>query len=172
MSASTSTSANVTFVAESTHTKQAVAAAAAAAAAAPAVALARAVEPVAVPPSMSVDSLAALAKQRTLVLCFDGTSNQYDGKNTCITTFHSLLKKDDTDQQLCYYQQGTTMLDEAIAWYLDAHFRGGYTSLMQKYRPGTGSVYLASPAGVPRGVHGAGAVARLPCCPRTTPSGS
>ncbi|GJF00360.1 hypothetical protein PsYK624_166460 [Phanerochaete sordida] len=68
MDASTSTSANVTFIAEPTHTRQAVAAAA------PAVALARAVEPAAVPLSMSVDSLVALAKRRTLVLYFDGTS--------------------------------------------------------------------------------------------------
>ncbi|GJE99327.1 DUF2235 domain-containing protein [Phanerochaete sordida] len=149
MDAQSSTSAKVTFVAEPIHIAEAIATSAAA----PAVAIAPAVEPATVPPSMSVDSLAALAKRRTLVLCFDGTSNQYDGNNTNIVKFYSLLKKDSTDEQLCYYQPGigtyfqpgvvqplfqwgAKMLDEAIAWYLDAHVRGGYTFLMQNYRPG------------------------------------
>ena len=34
------------------------------------------------------------------------------------------------------FQWGAKMLDEAVAWYLDAHVRGGYTFLMQNYRPG------------------------------------
>jgi hypothetical protein len=57
---------------------------------------------------------------RTLVLCFDGTSNEYDGEvcpplrrgqyskvalqNTNVVKFFSLLKKDDSEQQLVYYQ--------------------------------------------------------------------
>ncbi|KAL4250658.1 hypothetical protein ABKN59_005360 [Abortiporus biennis] len=90
---------------------------------------------------------------RTLVLCFDGTSNQYDGDNTNVVKFYSLLKKDCTDEQLCYYQPGigtylqpgvispmfqwcAKILDEAIAWYLDAHVQGGYQFLMQNWRPG------------------------------------
>lgn len=109
--------------------------------------------PPAPPVKMSIDSAASLAKARTLVLCFDGTSNQYDGSNTNVVKFYALLKKDNTDEQLCYYQPGVgtyfqpgvvqplfqwgaKMLDEAIAWYLDAHVRGGYTFLMQNYRPG------------------------------------
>ncbi|KAI0702283.1 hypothetical protein BC835DRAFT_1263977 [Cytidiella melzeri] len=101
---------------------------------------------------MSADSTSAL-KGRTLVLCFDGTSNQYDGDNTNVVKFYSLLKKDATDQQLCYYQPGVgtyfqpgvvaplfqwcaKMLDMAVAWYLDAHVRGGYAFLMQNWRPG------------------------------------
>ncbi|KAF7792614.1 hypothetical protein EIP86_003711 [Pleurotus ostreatoroseus] len=51
---------------------------------------------------MDTDSLAP----RTLVLCFDGTANQYDGTNTNVVKFYSLLKKDSTDEQLCYYQIG------------------------------------------------------------------
>ncbi|RDX42628.1 hypothetical protein OH76DRAFT_1410973 [Lentinus brumalis] len=91
---------------------------------------------------------------RTLILCFDGTSNQFDGDNTNVVKFYSLLKKDeDFDQQLCYYQPGigtyfnpgvvspvfqwcAKILDEAFAWYLDEHVRGGYQFLMQNYVPG------------------------------------
>ncbi|KAI0801922.1 hypothetical protein BC629DRAFT_153777 [Irpex lacteus] len=102
----------------------------------------------------SLDSAtAATMKGRTLVLCFDGTSNQYDGDNTNVVKFYSLLKKNITDEQLCYYQPGVgtyfqpgvvapvfqwcaKIMDEAVAWYLDAHVRGGYTFLMQNWRPG------------------------------------
>ncbi|KAH9922868.1 uncharacterized protein BXZ73DRAFT_51265 [Epithele typhae] len=91
---------------------------------------------------------------RTLVLCFDGTSNQFDGENTNVVKFYSLLKKDDsTQQQLCYYQPGVgtyfnpgvvsplfqwcaKILDEAFAWYLDEHVRQGYQFLMQNWTPG------------------------------------
>ncbi|KAI0074015.1 hypothetical protein K474DRAFT_1665915 [Panus rudis PR-1116 ss-1] len=90
---------------------------------------------------------------RTLVLCFDGTSNQFAGSNTNVVKFYSLLKKDDEREQLCYYQPGigtyfqpgvvspffqwgAKILDEAVAWYLDAHVRGGYQFLMQNYHPG------------------------------------
>ncbi|KAI0086458.1 hypothetical protein BDY19DRAFT_344031 [Irpex rosettiformis] len=102
----------------------------------------------------SLDSATApTLKGRTLVLCFDGTSNQYDGDNTNVVKFYSLLKKNITDEQLCYYQPGigtyiqpgvvapvfewwAKIIDEAVAWYLDAHVRGGYTFLMQNWRPG------------------------------------
>ncbi|KAG5645997.1 hypothetical protein DXG03_004599 [Asterophora parasitica] len=107
---------------------------------------------------------------RTLVLCFDGTSNQYDEdvspltimvalniermlQNTNVVKFFALLKKDDFNQQLCYYQPGigtwfnpgvvsplflwgAKILDLAFAWYLDAHVIEGYKFLMQNYRVG------------------------------------
>ncbi|PFH49951.1 hypothetical protein AMATHDRAFT_146421 [Amanita thiersii Skay4041] len=92
-------------------------------------------------------------KSRTLVLCFDGTSNQFDGDNTNVVKFFSLLKKDDFNEQLCYYQAGigtwfnpgvvspvfhwiAKVMDEAIAWYLDEHVMNGYRFLMQNYRRG------------------------------------
>ncbi|EIW59114.1 uncharacterized protein TRAVEDRAFT_28448 [Trametes versicolor FP-101664 SS1] len=93
-------------------------------------------------------------KSRTLILCFDGTASQYDGDNTNVVKLYSLLQKDDdNDQQLCYYQPGVgtyfnpgmvsplfqwgaKILDEAFAWYLDAHVRGGYQFLMQNYAAG------------------------------------
>ncbi|KAF5340127.1 hypothetical protein D9758_013148 [Tetrapyrgos nigripes] len=90
---------------------------------------------------------------RTHVLCFDGTSSEYSSDNTNVVKFFSLLKKDNFGDQLCYYQAGigtffapgvvspfsewcAKILDEAFAWYLDAHVMDGYRFLMQNYRAG------------------------------------
>ncbi|TFY66446.1 hypothetical protein EVG20_g4650 [Dentipellis fragilis] len=92
-------------------------------------------------------------KPRTIVLCFDGTANEYDETNTNVVKFFSLLKKDCNDDQLCYYQAGVgtyfqpgvvspafrwaaKILDEAVAWYLPAHVMDGYKFLMQNYITG------------------------------------
>ncbi|KAF9560892.1 hypothetical protein CPC08DRAFT_459719 [Agrocybe pediades] len=92
-------------------------------------------------------------KPRSLVLCFDGTSNEYDADNTNVVKFFALLRKDDPDEQLCYYQAGVgtyfqpgvvsplfewcaKILDLAVAWYLDQHVMDGYLFLMQNYRAG------------------------------------
>jgi len=92
------------------------------------------------------------SKPRTLVLCFDGTANEYGASNTNVVKLYALLSVD-TNKQLCYYQAGVgtyckpgvvsplfawaaKMADEAVAWYLDAHVMEGYTFLMQNYRPG------------------------------------
>ncbi|ESK88013.1 hypothetical protein Moror_10818 [Moniliophthora roreri MCA 2997] len=91
-------------------------------------------------------------KSRILVLCFDGTSNEYDGDNTNVVKFFSLLKKDNCDEQICYYQAGVgtyfnpgtvspffewsaKILDLAFAWYLNTHVMDGYRFLMQNYHP-------------------------------------
>ncbi|OBZ79069.1 hypothetical protein A0H81_01440, partial [Grifola frondosa] len=90
---------------------------------------------------------------RTLVLCFDGTGDQFDSDNSNVIQFFSLLKKGDRRQQMVYYQAGigtytvpevaTPMMakfektmDEMIAWNLDAHVMGGYEFLMQNYEAG------------------------------------
>ncbi|ESK89835.1 hypothetical protein Moror_883 [Moniliophthora roreri MCA 2997] len=90
---------------------------------------------------------------RTLVLCFDGTGDQFDSDNSNIVEFFRLLKKDDRTKQMVYYQAGigtyttpeiatpmmaklSKALDEAIAWNLDAHVMGGYEFLMQNYSEG------------------------------------
>ncbi|PPQ80444.1 hypothetical protein CVT25_001771 [Psilocybe cyanescens] len=102
---------------------------------------------------MSGSSTKSEAKSRTHVLCFDGTSNEYDADNTNVVKLFALLKKDDFDDQLCYYQAGVgtyfepgvvsplfewgaKVLDLAFAWYLDQHVMDGYTFLMQNYRKG------------------------------------
>ncbi|KAF9076899.1 hypothetical protein BDP27DRAFT_1312788 [Rhodocollybia butyracea] len=90
---------------------------------------------------------------RTLVLCFDGTGDQFDSDNSNIVQFFTALKKDDSGQQMVYYQAGigtytspeiatpgmakfSKTVDMAIAWYLDAHVMGGYEFLMQNYNVG------------------------------------
>ncbi len=51
--------------------------------------------PPVIPPSPS---------NRTLVLCFDGTGDQFDNDNSNIVQLVTLLKKDDRNKQLVYYQ--------------------------------------------------------------------
>jgi len=87
---------------------------------------------------------------RTLVLCFDGTGDQFDSDNSNIVEFFGLLKRDDPSKQKVYYQAGigtytipeiatplfakiSKKIDTAIAWDLDAHIMGGYEFLMQNY---------------------------------------
>jgi len=41
---------------------------------------------------------------RTLIVCFDGTGDQFDADNSNIVQLVSLLKKDDKNKQLVYYQ--------------------------------------------------------------------
>jgi uncharacterized protein (DUF2235 family) len=43
-------------------------------------------------------------KPRKLVLCFDGTADSYDDTVTNVVKLYSLLKKDQVEDQLCYYQ--------------------------------------------------------------------
>ncbi|KAF8491994.1 hypothetical protein F5888DRAFT_1619394 [Russula emetica] len=90
---------------------------------------------------------------RTVVLCFDGTGDQFDADNSNIIQFFSMLKKDDKNQQAVYYQAGIgtytipeiatpfwsnvqKTIDAAIANHLDAHVMGGYEFLMENYHAG------------------------------------
>jgi len=98
-----------------------------------------------IPPTIPIEH-----PYRTLVVCFDGTGEQFALDNSNVVEFVSLLKKDDPSQQLVYYQAGIgtytvpqivtpglaklrKLEDEAIAWNLDAHIMGGYEFLMQNY---------------------------------------
>ncbi|KAH7928583.1 hypothetical protein BV22DRAFT_1030530 [Leucogyrophana mollusca] len=90
---------------------------------------------------------------RRLVCCFDGTGNEFGEINSNIVDLFGALTKNKPDEQLVYYQAGigtytspliampivarmASIADEAVAWYLDAHVKEGYTFLMQNYRPG------------------------------------
>ncbi|KAG6840745.1 hypothetical protein C0991_004654 [Blastosporella zonata] len=90
---------------------------------------------------------------RTLVLCFDGTGDQFDEDNSNIVNFFSMLKKDDPKDQLVYYQAGIgtytipqiakpmmakvhRAVDSMIGIHLDAHVMSGYEFLMQNYEAG------------------------------------
>ncbi|KAK0457434.1 uncharacterized protein EV420DRAFT_1480512 [Desarmillaria tabescens] len=90
---------------------------------------------------------------RTLVLCFDGTGDQFDSDNSNVVNFFSTLKKDDPTEQLVYYQSGigtyaipevaspitakiTKVIDSMIGIHLNAHVMSGYEFLMQNYEAG------------------------------------
>ncbi|CAL1708268.1 unnamed protein product [Somion occarium] len=92
-------------------------------------------------------------RPRTLVLCFDGTGDQFDNDNSNVVQLFSLLQKDDHRQQMVYYQAGigtytvpqiatpimskvSKAMDEAVAWNLDAHVMDGYSFLMENYQGG------------------------------------
>jgi uncharacterized protein (DUF2235 family) len=49
-------------------------------------------------------------KPRTLVLCFDGTADQYDNSVTNVVKLYSLLRKDKVEDQLTYYQVSAPVL--------------------------------------------------------------
>ncbi|KAL4252473.1 hypothetical protein ABKN59_002784 [Abortiporus biennis] len=90
---------------------------------------------------------------RTIVLCFDGTGDQFDGDNSNVVQLLAMLKKDDHHEQLVYYQAGigtytdplfalpvsngmSLILDQMLAWNLASHIKDGYAYLMQNYQRG------------------------------------
>jgi len=111
---------------------------------------------------------------RTLVLCFDGTGDQFDDDNSNIVNFFSMLKKDNPREQLVYYQAGIgtytipqiakpmmakfhKVLDSMVGVHLNAHVMGGYEFLMQNYEAGD-KVFLF---GFSRGAYTARALAGM-----------
>ncbi|TFK33598.1 hypothetical protein BDQ12DRAFT_690919 [Crucibulum laeve] len=104
-------------------------------------------------PSSSVATIPPDHRHRTLILCFDGTGDQFDADNSNIVQLVSLLKKNDRSKQMVYYQAGigtytspkvatplmskmSKTLDVMVAWNLDAHVMNGYEFLMQNYTAG------------------------------------
>ncbi|KAH7340539.1 hypothetical protein B0J17DRAFT_715747 [Rhizoctonia solani] len=101
----------------------------------------------------TIDTRRAGANPRMLVLCFDGTTNIYDDTNTNVVKLFSLLKRDNREEQMVYYQPGVgtyvppgillpitlqlaKVADQGIALYLDKHVMGGYEFLMKHYNDG------------------------------------
>ncbi|ESK92370.1 hypothetical protein Moror_4580 [Moniliophthora roreri MCA 2997] len=99
------------------------------------------------------DTIPETHDRRTIVMCFDGTGDQFDDDNSNVVNFFSMLKKDDCTQQLVYYQSGIgtytvpqiarpikaklqKLLDMMIGIHLDAHVMSGYEFLMQNYQSG------------------------------------
>ena len=89
---------------------------------------------------------------RNLVLCFDGTNNQYAATNTNVVKMYALIDRTGNDQ-MSYYQPGIgtfappgvwgktkrwiiTRLDLAVAWLLVDHISDGYRFLMRYYQEG------------------------------------
>ncbi|GJE93485.1 hypothetical protein PsYK624_096440 [Phanerochaete sordida] len=88
---------------------------------------------------------------RTIALCFDGTGDQFDYDNSNVVNLFSMLRKDDTTQQLVYYQPGigtytgtdlpivstiSKTLDEMFAMNISTHIKDGYSFLMENYTDG------------------------------------
>ena len=61
--------------------------------------------PVAIPPRDPLEP-----DYRTLVLCFDGTGDQFDADNSNIVQLVALLKKSDRSKQMVYYQVGLVFM--------------------------------------------------------------
>jgi uncharacterized protein (DUF2235 family) len=110
---------------------------------------------------------------RNIVLCLDGTSNQYSATNTNVVKLYAMLDRARNDQ-LSYYQPGIgtmpppgvwgrfkrwfiTRLDLAIAWLLSEHVTDAYRFLMRYYQEGD-RIYIF---GFSRGAYTARAVAAM-----------
>ncbi|KAH8828680.1 hypothetical protein DL96DRAFT_1013941 [Flagelloscypha sp. PMI_526] len=104
-------------------------------------------------PVLEPDVIPAAHPFRTLVVCFDGTGDEFDGDNSNVCQFFSMLKKNDPEKQMVYYQPGigtytathfftpiasaaSKTIDMMVAWSLDDHVMRGYEFLMQNYRAG------------------------------------
>ncbi|KAI9430249.1 hypothetical protein BJY52DRAFT_1232453 [Lactarius psammicola] len=83
---------------------------------------------------------------RTIVLCFDGTGDQFDADNTNVVRFCSTLDKGDKDQQMVYYQRPHSNSNASPVWRRDVYYPSsrntdpssfpkirGYEFLMENY---------------------------------------
>jgi uncharacterized protein (DUF2235 family) len=110
---------------------------------------------------------------RNLVICCDGTGNQYGAKNSNVVKLYSALRRDSADQ-LTFYDPGVgtfsvnsplnlvargflRLLGLAFGLGITENILDAYTFIMQNYRPGD-RVYLF---GFSRGAYTARAVAAL-----------
>ncbi|KAK0234890.1 hypothetical protein EDD85DRAFT_772871, partial [Armillaria nabsnona] len=98
---------------------------------------------------------------RNLVVCLDGTSNQFGSQNTNVVELHSRVLKGDQDvPQFTFYSSGIgtyvpplrsspvywlhvlgNLIDEAIAWHFKRHVEAAYEWLADHYLPGD-RIYL------------------------------
>ncbi|TFK27903.1 WD40 repeat-like protein [Coprinopsis marcescibilis] len=99
-------------------------------------------------------------KGRNLIICIDGTANQFGNQNTNVIELYNLLLKDPEDEQLTWYNSGIGTyaephwrslrywlqvllhkIDLAIAWNFDKTILGAYGWLAENYRKGD-CIYL------------------------------
>src|ERR1035437_3175399 len=110
---------------------------------------------------------------RNLILCFDGTNNQYAATNTNVVKMYGMIDRTGNDQ-IAYYQPGIgtfappgvwgkvrqwfiTRLDLAVALLLEDHVTDGYRFLMRYYQEGD-QIFIF---GFSRGAYTARAVAAM-----------
>ncbi|KFY69452.1 hypothetical protein V496_00221 [Pseudogymnoascus sp. VKM F-4515 (FW-2607)] len=85
---------------------------------------------------------------RTIVICLDGTGDQFDADNSNVVNFVACLKKDDPNQ-LTYYQSGigtydgqgiksgiSAAIDMAVGSGLGTHVKDAYRFIMENYNEG------------------------------------
>jgi uncharacterized protein (DUF2235 family) len=85
---------------------------------------------------------------RAIVICLDGTGDQFDGDNSNVVNFVACLKKDDPNQ-LTYYQSGigtydgrgmksgiSAAIDMAVGSGLGTHVKDAYRFIMENYNEG------------------------------------
>ncbi|KAJ2924772.1 hypothetical protein H1R20_g12336, partial [Candolleomyces eurysporus] len=92
---------------------------------------------------------------RNLIVCIDGTANQFGDKNTNVIEIYNLIRKDTKDNQQTWYNSGigtyarpqwwssgylkqvvVHTIDLAIAWNFDATIQAAYRWLADNYRDG------------------------------------
>jgi len=110
---------------------------------------------------------------RNIVLCLDGTSNQFSATNTNVVKLYAMLARA-PDDQLSYYQPGigtmtpaafwgrvkrwfVKQIDLATAWFLSEHVTDAYRFLMRYYQDGD-HIYIV---GFSRGAYTARALAGM-----------
>eukprot|EP01117_Protostelium_nocturnum_P017009 TRINITY_DN683_c0_g1_i1.p1 TRINITY_DN683_c0_g1~~TRINITY_DN683_c0_g1_i1.p1 ORF type:complete len:778 (+),score=189.67 TRINITY_DN683_c0_g1_i1:179-2512(+) len=89
------------------------------------------------------------ARSRTLMVCLDGTNNEFGERNTNVIRLMSCLVKDDPNKQEVYYQTGIGTygppgafsnirqgVDGMIAVYLGTHVMDAYRFICSRYRAG------------------------------------
>ncbi|PWN31518.1 uncharacterized protein FA14DRAFT_127492 [Meira miltonrushii] len=97
------------------------------------------------------DNTTQAHRARNVIVCLDGSGDQFDNDNSNVVKFFAALKKD-CPTQLTYYQTGVGTYygsckgsikkgfsagwDIAVGASLDVHVRGAYSFLMQNYREG------------------------------------
>lgn len=102
------------------------------------------------PPSIRAvrNSINSSSGGRTIVICLDGTGDQFDGDNSNVVNFVACLKKDDPNQ-LTYYQSGigtydgqgiksgiSAAVDMAVGSGLGTHVKDAYRFIMENYNEG------------------------------------
>ncbi|KAI1127249.1 hypothetical protein F5Y10DRAFT_278249 [Nemania abortiva] len=95
------------------------------------------------------NSMDAKNHPRTIIICLDGTGDQFDNDNSNVVHFVSCLKKHSPEQQVTYYQSGigtydkgglkngiSAAMDMSVGSGLGIHVKDAYRFLMQNYREG------------------------------------
>ncbi|KAF2430023.1 hypothetical protein EJ08DRAFT_258111 [Tothia fuscella] len=95
------------------------------------------------------DSQDSQNSPRTIVVCLDGTGDQFDNDNSNVVHFVSCLRKHTPSEQVVYYQSGigtytkgglqrgfSAALDMAVGSGLGIHIKDAYKFLMQNYHAG------------------------------------